>query len=137
MCPMCPVTLHCIQDPPSAILDEVEIDGGFGQTSRDLLPTPLDPNSASAVGGSDGIQDRDAGVVIIDGYRIDGWVDERRCDRCDGQRIYAETHDAFFCPRCNVWLDRTCSDPYCEFCGGRPAEPLPSLSSPSGEPAVE
>lgn len=45
------------------------------------------------------------------------------CKTCgkDGERN--DRYDAYFCLGCNVWLESTCSDFSCEFCGSRPASP--------------
>ena len=34
-----------------------------------------------------------------------------------------EKFDAYWCARCDVWLEEACTDATCEFCPGRPAHP--------------
>ena len=51
------------------------------------------------------------------GYRCDGCNDVESIDFC-------EKHDAFFCAKCDRWLDLQCDDPQCVFqCTQRPARP--------------
>jgi hypothetical protein len=50
-------------------------------------------------------EDKDAEVVSIDGYRLEGWIDETRCADCDSQLVHASKYDALFCPSCNVWSE--------------------------------
>jgi ribosomal protein S27AE len=56
---------------------------------------------------------------------ISGFVDDSACGRCGTSRIYDDHHDAYLCPRCNVWLEEGCADALCSFCANRPAMPLP------------
>lgn len=42
---------------------------------------------------------------------------------CDHERKLCTKHDAFFCPKCDEWLERKCSDENCEFCQNRPEKP--------------
>jgi len=36
---------------------------------------------------------------------------------------YNSTHDAYYDDEKNVWLEDTCEDPGCRYCGARPATP--------------
>jgi hypothetical protein len=36
---------------------------------------------------------------------------------------YCETHDAYFDPLKDEWLESACSDPECWYCPGRPERP--------------
>ncbi|MDD5937418.1 MAG: hypothetical protein PUC36_00165 [Clostridiales bacterium] len=45
------------------------------------------------------------------------------CPKCGGRTDYSRTYDAFFCPKCDAWLEETCEDPNCKFCAGRPLRP--------------
>ncbi|WP_090866196.1 hypothetical protein [Oceanobacillus limi] len=66
--------------------------------------------------------------VIINGYRIDGFIDhEMKCDTCHTNLVLYEHYDSFFCPRCNEWTENTCDDPECSFCVMRPKEPIQSV----------
>jgi len=71
-------------------------------------------------------EDSESGVVTIGEVRVSGWIDDiAPCGRCGTRRIYHEDYDAYFCPDCNVWLEHTCRDRSCEYCGKRPDHPLP------------
>ena len=35
-----------------------------------------------------------------------------------------EKHDAYYCPKCNRWIEPICDDPTCEYCKERPKKPL-------------
>ena len=53
-----------------------------------------------------------------------GWHSESVCARCGQKSIYLiEKYDALCCISCNEWLEKTCSDPDCPFCSGRPETP--------------
>lgn len=50
---------------------------------------------------------------------------DERCPTCRKKLIYAERYDALFCASCNEWREAACcTDPSCDYCGGRPAKPL-------------
>lgn len=70
------------------------------------------------------IVDQGQNLVIIDGFRLEGWLDQRACPSCREARVYFLVYDAFFCPACNVWLELHCDDPRCDVCACRPARPL-------------
>mgnify|MGYP006871755052 CR=1 FL=1 len=38
---------------------------------------------------------------------------------CERNSIY----DAYYCFDCDIWIDRGCNDPKCEFCSVRPTRP--------------
>jgi hypothetical protein len=40
------------------------------------------------------------GVLLIDGHKIDGFVDDKLCPHCSESRIYFNDYDAFFCASC-------------------------------------
>lgn len=44
--------------------------------------------------------------------------------KCMTDRDYSKEFDAYYCPKCNWWLEEGCSGPTCEFCGKRPMRPL-------------
>jgi hypothetical protein len=43
-----------------------------------------------------------------------------RCTACHTACIRVARYDAFACPQCRSWTERTCRDPDCEFCRDRP-----------------
>lgn len=40
---------------------------------------------------------------------------------------YDEIYDAWYCPACNEWAEKQCSDPRCEYCANRPNRPFDPL----------
>jgi len=52
----------------------------------------------------------------------------RACLTCGARTERSEQHDAYYCPRCNKWLEPKCGDlagdPCC-YCSSRPERPLP------------
>jgi hypothetical protein len=69
------------------------------------------------------IDDKVNGVVIIDGVRVSGFVDDR-LGECLHPRIYSDRYDAYFCATEDRWLEGACSDESCDYCRDRPAHPL-------------
>jgi len=69
-------------------------------------------------------EDLESGFVMIDGLRIEGFVDNQACSACGTQRVFFDDFAAFFCPACNRWLEDGCDDSLCNFCSRRPAVPL-------------
>ena len=63
-------------------------------------------------------------LVVIDGFRLEGWVDQAACGACGELRVYYAAYDAYFCAACNQWLELRCEDPGCDVCACRPARPL-------------
>ncbi len=45
------------------------------------------------------------------------------CPRCGEPRIYNDKHDALYCAACDVWLQKKCGDPACDYCQTRPDKP--------------
>jgi hypothetical protein len=35
-----------------------------------------------------------------------------------------EMYDAYYCEKCNAWLEEACDDPNCMFCKNRPEKPI-------------
>ena len=52
---------------------------------------------------------------------------ESICKKCNEQVIYSEKFDAYYCERCNLWLEEKCIDPLCKLCKIRPIRPLKKL----------
>lgn len=71
-------------------------------------------------------ENQDEDLVRINGLEIAGHIADGNCSACQLPRIYYEDYDAYFCPRCNIWLEHSCSDSTCEFCTKRPQHPLPN-----------
>lgn len=64
--------------------------------------------------------------VIIDGYEVNGWIEEnQKCKMCKFNFVYHEMYDAYFCPNCNEWAESKCNDKNCKYCANRPHHPLP------------
>lgn len=70
------------------------------------------------------IEDKGRGVIIVGGVEIDGHVGDTLCPACGEHKIYHGLHDAYFCARCNTWLESNCGDPDCDYCRERPVAPL-------------
>jgi hypothetical protein len=68
--------------------------------------------------------DEQNGVVIIDEFRVPGFIDDQLCLSCTHRLIYHEDYDSYFCPECNAWTESRCGDPKCVFCVNRPDKPL-------------
>lgn len=47
-----------------------------------------------------------------------------KCSICEIKSSYSEKHDAYYCKKCNKWLEKGCKDKTCEFCSKRPKTPL-------------
>lgn len=46
-----------------------------------------------------------------------------RCVKCRGALTRSTSYDALFCRTCDVWADKHCRDPHCDYCAERPARP--------------
>ena len=64
------------------------------------------------------------GCVSIGGQKIVGHITDTPCLGCGQRLVYADKHDANFCPRENIWTDGICGDPACGQCRRRPEKPL-------------
>jgi hypothetical protein len=65
-------------------------------------------------------------LVRIDDFEFEGYISHFLCIACGSEQAYYKKYDAFFCPRCNFWLEDKCSDPNCQHCASRPETPLPN-----------
>ena len=46
------------------------------------------------------------------------------CPSCPTTEFYyCSDHDAFYCNTCDIWLEKQCSDEYCQDCSSRPEKP--------------
>ena len=50
------------------------------------------------------------------------------CAECNTQGVRSEKYDAYYCKRCNVWLEPRCSLCACPYCETRPDKPLRQLT---------
>ncbi|AVK84272.1 hypothetical protein C3943_12180 [Lysinibacillus sp. B2A1] len=65
--------------------------------------------------------------VIIDNFVFDGQVEQDNfCTKCKFNLVYYDDFDAYFCPKCNSWIESKCSDSKCKYCFKRPEKPLPN-----------
>jgi len=46
-----------------------------------------------------------------------------KCETCGSEGRYNSDRDAYYCPRCNIWLEGVCDDPECIYCRDRPEVP--------------
>lgn len=44
-------------------------------------------------------------------------------NKCFVKPVYCEEFDAYYCPKCMVWLEGPCSDKECQYCTKRPGSP--------------
>lgn len=51
---------------------------------------------------------------------------------CRHPRSYSQKYDAYFCEKCDVWVESRCGDPDCEFCHKRPERPSLEESPSNG-----
>ena len=65
------------------------------------------------------------GRVKIDDLEFYGQIEEEKfCSKCKFNLVYYDDFDAWFCPKCNYWIQSKCSDPDCKYCANRPETPL-------------
>ncbi len=50
-------------------------------------------------------------------------MNEKICPKCQGNSSYDELFDSVYCVKCNVWLEKICSDDNCYYCRTRPEKP--------------
>ena len=48
---------------------------------------------------------------------------DMQCPNCGGTRSYDDAFDAYYCEKCDYWLEKICPDKECEFCKYRPKYP--------------
>lgn len=66
------------------------------------------------------------GKVKIGDFEFYGQIKQDKfCTTCEVNLVYYDDFDAWFCPKCNDWIESTCSDPNCKYCPNRPVTPLP------------
>jgi len=70
------------------------------------------------------VEDENTGEIIIDGIRIKGHIDALKRQYCNSFEVYYDKYDAYFCPQCNLWLEKKCKNSDCEYCNKRPENPL-------------
>lgn len=72
------------------------------------------------------LRKNDDGTVSVGDYTTSGFLARNRSCRFCGftPAVYLDDHDAYACPKCRKWLESACSDPDCNYCRNRPAEPF-------------
>jgi hypothetical protein len=50
-------------------------------------------------------------------------LEKHSCPKCKGIKNYSKEYDAYYCEKCNAWLEDVCDDPKCEYCVNRPKNP--------------
>lgn len=45
------------------------------------------------------------------------------CEHALSGQSYSKKHDSYYCEECDKWLEKSCKDKACDFCGERPAKP--------------
>lgn len=50
-------------------------------------------------------------------------TNEYLCESCNGVLNLNPMYDAYFCPKCDTWAEKKCTDENCYFCVGRPDKP--------------
>lgn len=63
--------------------------------------------------------------VMINNFKIEGYILAERCEQCGNPKIRSDQYDAYFCAYCNKWLEEKCTDPNCRYCPQRPDKPIP------------
>ncbi len=48
---------------------------------------------------------------------------KERCIHCNNKRNYSDKYDAYYCKKCDYWLEKICCDKNCDFCENRPKYP--------------
>lgn len=66
--------------------------------------------------------------IEVNNYEFEGFIDDQRCNECNQIQMYYDKYDAYFCPNCNLWKEKSCNDPECEYCRNRPSKPLMKCS---------
>ena len=60
------------------------------------------------------------------------------CPYCGNEKLYIYwKYDAVCCPCCDIWIEKACSDPNCEYCAKRPSTPSEALFMESGSNSYE
>ncbi|NCB38427.1 MAG: hypothetical protein EOM80_06610 [Erysipelotrichia bacterium] len=75
-------------------------------------------------------EEKQKGLVFIDGLPIAAFIDEDLCPTCNNNKLYSYEFDAYFCIHCNHWLEPACRDPKCPHCSKRPKKPSKMLDTP-------
>ena len=47
----------------------------------------------------------------------------QKCVRCKSEIAYSMDYDAYYCPKCNEWLEAKCGQKDCIYCINRPDKP--------------
>ncbi len=46
-----------------------------------------------------------------------------KCPLCGSEEKYNSRYDAFYCDKCDRWLEEACGSPLCYYCATRPNRP--------------
>lgn len=49
------------------------------------------------------------------------------CDKCREYGVYSPKYDAYYCYKCDIWLENKCKEEDCEFCIKRPEKPSKNI----------
>ncbi|WP_200804873.1 hypothetical protein [Anaerosalibacter sp. Marseille-P3206] len=52
------------------------------------------------------IESNNSEEVIIDNLKIDGFVTDKKCSKCNNKLIYYKKYDSYFCANCNEWTEK-------------------------------
>lgn len=55
---------------------------------------------------------------------------DEKCPFCYTPKVYSIEYDAYYCSKCNKWLESKCEDKECKFCSKRPDKPLSKKADP-------
>jgi hypothetical protein len=64
------------------------------------------------------------GCILLHAYIPEN--DAVKCHCCQTSAVYHEDFDSYICVYCNIWLEKKCGDPSCDYCPNRPDKPLPN-----------
>ena len=141
----CRFIMHCSKARDSLIADAVRLRPGRGKASRPLIRLiRTKANDLELEGKYATIHVTvSQGMITVKGVEVTGddnqcimnyltTDDEEtepiafwhgRCPFCGSKDKYNSRYDAFYCDKCDRWLEETCEDPHCDYCATRPFRP--------------
>ncbi|WPX08765.1 hypothetical protein [Anaerocellum danielii] len=60
----------------------------------------------------------------VDVSQIEMGSVSEKCPFCLSESSYDYQYDAYYCEKCNIWLEPKCEGDSCKFCKNRPLRPL-------------